>query len=173
MLERYYNYLKEDKDFWEELSWNNLKADWTPGIIENYVEHWDWTGLSSNKNLCWSDDLIHKYERYWNWNSLSLNDSIKWSVNTLEFYLNCFRNDDYDFCSDANLFRNVGTSSIISYLSEKLPNKEIIPNSFLDDTEFFSSYYELWEYSKAELNGDFIIEIHNEIKNESSRNING
>lgn len=173
LLERYYDYLREDKDFWKELSWNNLNAHWSPSIIQNYFEHWDWRGLSRNENLCWSDGLIHKYENYWDWYGLSLNDSIKWSVNTLEFYLNCFRNDDYDFCSDADLFRNVGASSIISYLSEKLPNKEIIPNPFLDDTEFFSSYYELWEYSKAELNGDFIIEIHNAIKNESSRNTNG
>lgn len=170
LLNRYYIYLKDDCTFWEDLSWNKYIVQWTPKIIERFKEHWDWNGLSRNTSLCWSDELIRKYSKKWCWTSLSENSAINWSNQSLEEYINRLNSCDIDFTDLDDFYSTSRPTLLINRLLEKHSNPQFICNFLIANPDIFMYPDDkVWDYSKAQLNRDFIIEIHNAIKNENSR----
>lgn len=153
LLERYYDNLKKDMNFWKDLSWNKLGTKWTPQIIEKYQEHWNWTGLSNNENICWSDELIYKYSEKWDWEFLSLNVAINWSDTTLEYYIDRFNIESFAKPSD-----------IISKLLSKHSDSQFILDFLKHNPDISLHLNKIWEWSKLEINENFIVQMNNEIK---------
>lgn len=169
LFRRFYENLNKDWEFWSNLSWNELRADWTPQIIDKYKEHWDWNGLSTNTSLCWSDELIKKYSKKWNWISLSQNSAIEWSSKSLENYIIRINTCDIDFTDLDDYSRTNRPTLIINNLLQKNTNEKFIYDFLKSNHDIFRYHAEkLWEWSKSEISKDFIIQVNNTIKNENS-----
>lgn len=150
LLDKFYDILKNDKDFWNYLSYGILNLKWSDEIIEKYYYNWDWSGLSDNENLCWSEELIRKYEDNWNWGYLSSNSAIIWNEQLIKDYIN------HSYDTDAYW---------VSCLLTKCSDKEFVFD-FLKNNKGTTcySYDKTWIASNKELNDDFIMEIFNAIK---------
>jgi len=61
-------------------------VDWNEFLINEFINEWDWTDLSSNRAIKWDEQLISKFERYIDFDCLSSNISVNWSINILRKY---------------------------------------------------------------------------------------
>lgn len=148
LLDKFYDKLKNDEDFWHGLSWGNLNMKWSDKILDEYYYKWDWRGLSQNESLCWSEELIRKYDNNWDWGRLSTNKAIKWNNDQLikDYIHHIYDNDHYSYA--------------VSYLLEKCSDMKFVLD-FLKSNKKVENYSldKIWAISKQNLNDDFIIEI--------------
>ncbi|MAT90249.1 MAG: hypothetical protein CMC35_06110 [Flavobacteriaceae bacterium] len=152
LLDKFYDKLKDDQDFWDKLNWGNLNMKWSDNILDKYYYEWDWRGLSQNENLCWSEDLIRKYDNNWDWGRLSTNNSIKWNDNLIKDYVHrIYDNDHYTYA--------------IPYLLEKCSDIKFVI-AFLTSNKIVKcySYDKIWQAVNKDLNDDLIIKIFNSIR---------
>lgn len=148
LLNKFYDKLKNDEDFWNGLSNGRLNLKWSDKIIDKYYYNWDWRGLSGNENLCWSEELIRKYEDNWDWGYLSSNSAIIWNDRLIKDYINHLYDTDAYW---------------VSYLLAKCSDKEFVFEFLKEKQRTNYSLEKMWSLIKLELNDDLILDIHNTI----------
>lgn len=65
-----HRWMKEPEASFEGLS-ANPALKWTPQLIEEYVDVWDWEALSLNEGIPWSKTLINRYKDKISWGALT------------------------------------------------------------------------------------------------------
>ena len=58
---------------WDLLSLSAGENILTLNNLEKYRNYWNWTNLSSNRNISFSLDVIDQFARNWNWGDLIMN----------------------------------------------------------------------------------------------------
>ena len=80
----------EDVDSIKSLNWqwlsSNKNIEWSPKIIDTYIDKWNWSSLSINETVPFNQELIDKFSDRWDWYSFYHNDKFPWSFDLVEKY---------------------------------------------------------------------------------------
>lgn len=185
-LEREYKQILSQKDEiileflsrnYEQINWKRISLEninWSENLIKNFLNNWDWSGLSKNESLPWSIELIEKFGDKWDWERFSLNESLPWSEEFIDkhfdkwnwYYLSQIRNLPWseNFVDKYSEHINWTTLS----RNENFPWSIKILHKY---SEKFQSSENIWNTLKPYVDDEMVIELLEEIKNkENGRN---
>lgn len=75
----------------------NLNLPWSRGLINTYLDKWDWFYISATiiGSKIWDNELIDDYMELISWEGISNNLDIPWTDNLIEKYKNKLDWDDF------------------------------------------------------------------------------